>query len=195
MTSEVRSPILGVLCVRDLRAVYGVELATMRSVRAVVLAPDGGLPFVGEVRLARKKSGRGEHLALQCPECGRACITLSVSGAALKCIKCARRLTRHQLEHQLPSWTEQGGYEHDRILRLLAGRGKTTRSARRRAARLIDALLAADQDRLAAVSELAHAALLASAVAEYEFATRPTETDMAVELAAERVEMGPEYWL
>ena len=117
----------------------------------------------------------------------RASLTLHVSKAALKCRACARPLTVRQREHALPSWREQGGEEHDRILRLLAGRGKTTRSARRRASRLIDELLAADQDRLAAVSELAHAALLASAVFEYEFATRPTETDLAVELAAERL--------
>jgi hypothetical protein len=194
MTSEVRSPIIGVLSVKDVRAVFGVKLGAMTTFKAMVLAPDGGMPFVGEVYLARKKSGPGEHIALQCPTCERASLTLCVSEATLKCRACAKRLTRRQREHALPSWREQGGEEHDRILRLLAGRGKTTRSARRRASKLIDELLAADQDRLAAVSELAHAALLASAVFEYELATMPTETDLAFELAVERAEMGPKYW-
>jgi len=180
--------------VREVRAAFGVKLMAMNSFTAMVLASDGGPPFVGEALLGRKKSGRGEHIALRCPECDRACDALYVVRAALRCTVCAKRRTRRQREHTLPAWEEHGGEEHDRVLRLLAGRRKTTRAARRKAGKMLDELVAADRDRLAAVVELAHAALLASSVTEHEIASKPSDDELAFDLALERATMGLEYW-
>lgn len=113
-----------VLSVIEARAEFGSELMTMTSFRASVLATKGGTPFVGEVRMGRKKSGRGKHIGLECPKCRRACSSLFVVAAKLKCATCSKRLTRHQREHTRPMWSEHDGEEHDRVLRLVAGKNE-----------------------------------------------------------------------
>jgi hypothetical protein len=73
-------------------------------------------------------------------------------------------------------------------------RTKTTNAARRRASKSINDLLVADRDRLAAISQTAQDAILASYAFQQELASL-TANELAFRSAVERATMGMEYCL
>lgn len=92
-----------------------------------------------------------------------------------------------QREKGLSSW-KGGGREHDRILRLIAGPSLKVDGARRRARRWVDELLAADRDRMAALRQSVHAAII---YADTILAEKPPTKEQAlIELVEEKVSMG-----
>jgi hypothetical protein len=179
--SKVHSPRLGVLRVSDVAARFGAAITTRTAVAVRILTAEGRPPFIGEVTLGRKRSGRGEHLALQCPACHSGCGVLVIDGAGrLRCRRCAKSRTRHQSEKALTWWKDHGGRENDRVLRLVGGPGLKVEGTYRRALRLVADLLQADRVRTADLRQRVEAAL----------AARPGSTDapngtvMAVDVEA-----------
>lgn len=116
MTFEVMGLEIGILRVRDVRALDGVRPGV--RVGVLVLGPPGEPLFVGDVALTTKRSGYGEHLALVCPACMRPKGILYVRSASLSCATCSRTRTRRQRERTLASW-RRGGREEDRLLRMV----------------------------------------------------------------------------
>jgi hypothetical protein len=163
--SEVQSPRLGVLRVSDVAARFGAAITARRAVAVRVLMAEGGPPFIGEVKLCRKRSGRGEHLTLQCPACQSGCGVLVVDGGGrLRCRRCAKSRTEHQSQKGLTWWKDHGGREHDRVLRLVGGPGLKVEGTYRRAQRLIADLLEADWVRTADLRQRIEKALTAGPV-------------------------------
>jgi hypothetical protein len=192
MSAEIRSPRVGMLRVTDVVAVFGRAIATRTSVCVLVLAKEAGAPFIGDVTLVRKRSGRAAHVALECPSChlGRQILLLAAE-RGLECRDCGRRRTLHQSQHTLTWWKDHGGREHDQILRLVTGLGRKPAGAYRRAQRLVDELLRADADRLAALRERAYTALIA---ADSILAEKPITRDETIRLLIEEglsAGMGP----
>ncbi len=180
---------MGVLNVTDVVAAVGPAIATRASVGVLVLSSDAGAPFIGEIAMVRKRSGRAEHVALQCPGCGAGRQVLLLDGEArLRCRGCVKSRTKHQSEHSLTSWKHHGGREHDRIMRLVAGRGLKVEGTYRRARRRVDELLLADADRMAALREKVDAAMVH---ADCVMAEKPmTEEEALSMLVVERLLMG-----
>ena len=135
----------------------------------------------------RKRSGRGEHLALECSNCRGARSLLILNGAGqLECRTCSKRRTLRQSERGLTWWEDYGGREHDRVMRLL-GRG-TAEESLRRARQRVEELLRADEDRMALLREKVRSALLhADGVANQP---QPTRDETALELIAEGLAAG-----
>jgi hypothetical protein len=102
----------------------------------------------------------------------------------LECRDCGKRRTLHQSQHALTWWKDHGGREHDRILRLVTRLAGKPAGAYRRAQQLVDELLRADADRLAALREKAYSALI---VADTALAKKPVTRD---DLIREHVEEG-----
>jgi hypothetical protein len=159
MRTGVAAIHLGVLTIGDVRAALGRRFGTTRTVE--VLVPSAtGLPFAGVLALITKPSGRAEHAALACPLCGQARFRLYVRRGRLGCASCVRVHPRRNVERTMASWT-RGGREEDRLLRLVAGRGRPTTAALGRAGRLARDLVLGDEDRAGAAIQVARAALLA----------------------------------
>jgi hypothetical protein len=146
--------------IEDVRAALGRQFATTRTID-VLIASSAGMPFAGMVALTTKPSGRGAHRALECPLCGRARFQLFVRSGRLGCAGCMRVHPRRNVERTLASWT-RGGREEDRLLRLLAGRGRPTTAALERASRLAEEIVLSDEDRAGAAIQVARAAMLAT---------------------------------
>lgn len=156
MTNEVVGTEIGVLRMRDVRAALGEAVHTARFVAVVVVAASGA-PFAGTVYIAKKPSGRGEHVALRCPLCLRARLVLYAKNGALRCGSCARRRTRRALERTSRSWNRLGGREEDALLRA----ARRPRPDLDRITRLARDLAVGDADRARAVIEFSEAALAA----------------------------------
>lgn len=150
---EVVGPRIGELHVQDVRdAISSGSL----HVTVMVLAADGGLPFVGRVDLGEKRSGRSSHRVFLCPECRRPRRVLYIAGPSrLLCADCSDHRTRRQRERTFASW-RRGGREEDELFRLLLRPGRCE-AALRRAHRLVDELLAGDHDRLMALRRVSDA--------------------------------------
>ena len=153
---------LGILTIGDVKAALGRQFGTARTVE--VLVPSStGMPFAGVVGLTEKPSGRGMHRALSCPLCGLARLQLFVRNGRLGCVRCMRVHPRRNVERTTASWT-RGGREEDRLVRMVAGRSRPTSAALGRAGRLARDLVLGDEDRAAAATQMARAAMLATAV-------------------------------
>ncbi len=157
MTFEVMGLEIGLLKVRDLRAASHVGRPGSR-VGVLVLGLCGEPPFVGDVFLTSKRSGRGDHLALLCLTCARACSVLYLRARKRGCAGCSRHRTRRQTERTLASW-RRGGREEDRLLRIV-GRGGSTELLRR----LVDEIVAGDNDRARVLAERCSDAVIAAEV-------------------------------
>jgi hypothetical protein len=169
------------LRISDVAARFGAAITTRRVVAVRVLTAEGGPPFFGEVKLGRKRSGRGEHLALQCPACQSGCRVLVVDGEGrLRCRRCAKSRTRHQSEKALTWWKDHGGREHDRVLRLVGGPGLKVEGTYRRAQRVIADLVEADRVRTADLRQCIETALTSRAVSR----DAQNETVKAVDVEA-----------
>jgi hypothetical protein len=153
MTFEVAALKIGELQTRDLRGI----VFDADHVDVLVLAADGGAPFCGRVTLGRKRSGRGFHRALICPDCGAPKNILYVVDARLACALCARHRSRRQRERTLASWRRGGGEKEDLLFRLLLRPGRRTPTTLAIAQQLVDELLAGDADRLAALRRVTDA--------------------------------------
>lgn len=157
MTFEVMGLEIGLLRVRDLRAASCAGRPGTR-VGVLVLGLCGEPPFVGEVVLTSKRSGRGDHRALLCPTCVRTCAVLHLREGKLACAGCSRHRTRRQTERTLASWC-RGGREEDRLLRIIV-RGGSPELVRL----LVDELVAGDNDRARVLAEKCRDAILAAEV-------------------------------
>ena len=146
MTFEVMGVETGLLRMRDLRSAPCVQRPGAR-VSVLVLGLCGEPPFVGEVVLASKRSGRGDHVALLCLTCTKACAVLHLRGGKLACAGCSRHRTRRQSERTLVSW-RCGGREEDRLLRIVR-RGGSLEVMRL----LVDEIVGGDIDRARVLAE------------------------------------------
>jgi hypothetical protein len=154
MTFEVMGTEIGALRIRDVRRALpdgrpGDDIAVL------VLGPHGEPPFIGEVKLTSKRSGRGEHLALLCPACATPRAVLYSRRGSVACAGCTRRRTRQQTERTLASW-KRGGREEDRLLRLI-GRRRSLDEMRA----LVDEIVEGDVDRAHVVLDSYNAAVMA----------------------------------
>jgi hypothetical protein len=150
MRLEMPLPRIGELRIEDLRRVLGDEVWKVGGVDVCVLAAGAGLPSVQRVVLGWKRSGRGEHRAVVCPNCRQPKEILYADGAgALACSICSKRRTREQREGCLAVW-KLGGREEDRLLRLLE-RDRLTSAGLDRARVLADEIKRGDLDRLRAL--------------------------------------------
>lgn len=153
-------PLLGQIRAADVRLVLGRAAPTANHVDVLVLAKDGGIPFVGRIELTQIPGGPGQHLALRCPQCDQPRNLLLADGrGGIACAQCARARTRRQQARTCRAWNRLGEREVDALVRLL--RPRVAGDARRydRALGLIDEILAGDADRLGAVVDVAAAAL------------------------------------
>ena len=158
MRLDVPLPRIGELRIEDLRRVLGDEVWKVRGVDVCVLAADAGLPSVQRVVLGWKRSGRGEHRAVVCPNCRRPKEILYADGAGgLACSICSKRRTREQREACLAVW-KLGGREEDRLLRLLE-RDHVTSAGLEHARVLANEIKRGDLDRLKALGSKIKAAL------------------------------------
>ncbi|WP_437656737.1 hypothetical protein [Sorangium sp. So ce1182] len=149
---------LGELRVEDLRRVLGDQAWKVNHVDVCVLAPPGGVPAAQRVSLGRKRSGRGDHLAVLCPSCSRPKEILYVDGrGGLSCSVCSKRRTREQREVRTTAW-KLGGREEDRLLRLLQRDGLTS-AGLDRARALAEEIVRGDRDRIDALRPRIDAAL------------------------------------
>lgn len=149
---EVVGTELGTLRARNMRLLEHARPGT--KVGVLVLGADGEPPFVGEVMVGAKLSGRSKHLAILCPKCQRSKFVLYARAGALGCAPCARRRTRRQRERTLASW-RRGGREEDRLLRSV-GHGRLAETMRRLAEEIVEG----DADRASVVLENFHHVLV-----------------------------------
>ncbi|WP_437763434.1 hypothetical protein WMF27_41005 [Sorangium sp. So ce281] len=149
---------LGELRIEDVRRVLGDQIWKVNHVDVCVLAPPGGVPAAQRVSLGRKRSGRGDHLAVLCPSCGRPKEILYADGhGGLSCSICSRRRTREQREVRTTAW-KHGGREEDRLLRLLQRDGLPS-AGLDRARVLAEEIVRGDRDRFDALRPRIEAAL------------------------------------
>lgn len=151
---------LGVLNIADVAVALGTDFQTAETIEVLVVSAVG-MPFAGIVRLVWKPSGPGWHRALACPQCGEPKFKLFVfDSGRLGCSECARRRPRRIVERTCASWT-RGGREEDRLLRLVAGRGRPTTVAVEQGHRLAREVVRGDEDRAGAALQVGEAAITA----------------------------------
>jgi hypothetical protein len=151
------SPEAGLVRVEHLRGALGVRVAELDAVELVVIA---GVVARQRIELVRKVSGRGRHVAFQCPRCLEPRAVLHAEGGGrLSCAACSGYKTRHQRESSRTEW-EQNALDHeDRLFRTLQKRNLTLTglvSLRR----LINEIVDGDHDRLAATMQAVTDALI-----------------------------------
>ena len=152
------APVLGVLRVRDVRAVLG-PASRAPFVDAFVLGPVGERASAGRVGLGQLPGGGGARLGLRCPGCGDVVQNLLTDNAGgFRCRACRRRRTRRQLERSTTAWAELGGREEDHLLRD-ARRGAPGTLKNERMRHAIDELLADDRARVTNMVAKAEAAI------------------------------------
>jgi len=144
---EAIAPRRGEVRTRDLRAVYGRQLAELRHVDVVVVA-EAGVPVTARLEIVDVACGHGTRRAIRCPACGQPRHVLVALEGALRCTRCHRHRTRHQLERHLANWNRRGGKEEDKVLRLLLRTPSATPEGMQEARRLVHLLLDADRARL-----------------------------------------------
>ena len=155
------APILGRIRAADVRFVLGEAAMIAEHVDVLVLAADGGLPFMGRLELARTDAGRARHLALRCPRCVRPRKFLVADGrGGISCAGCANLRTRRQQGRTCRAWTRLGERELDALLRLMRPRSSAHAGRYDRAVEMVDALIAGDVDRLGAILDVTDAALM-----------------------------------
>ena len=153
-------PTPGQVRAADVRLVLGDAVKSAQSIDLMVLAAEGGLPYMGPVELVWVAGGLGQHLALRCPRCGVGCKILRTDGrGAIACSPCSRTRTSRQRYRTRHAWRRLGEREVDRLLRLLRPRSGSTDGHAEQVAELVEELLAGDADRLAALTDVANAAV------------------------------------
>lgn len=158
MTIEVCfSPEEGLVRVRHARMALGRDLQDVMAVELVVLA---GEVARQRIELIRKVSGRGRHVAFQCPRCLEPRAVLHAEGdGRLSCARCSGYKTRHQLESSRTDWDDHGHHLEDRLLRAVM-RKKNTPAGVRGLQQLVHEIVDGDHDRLASVMQTTSAAVL-----------------------------------
>jgi len=143
---------LGEVRISDLRAALGGDLLKLNAVDVLVIGMPGCMASTARVRLGWKRAGRGAHRALICPRCLEPKLRLYADGAGgLGCRLCLKRRSRQQREKNRLSFQHLGGREDDILLRLLRRPGQSTPGALAKGALLVQQLVGADRDRLAAL--------------------------------------------
>lgn len=159
MTIEVCcvSPEPGLVRVKHLRATLGERAADATVVELVVVA---GEVARERIDLVRKLSGRGRHIAFQCPRCLEPRAVLHAEGAGrLSCARCCGYKTRHQRESSRTEWEKNAVDHEDRLFRTLQKQNHTDRGFRA-LRRLVDEIVDGDHDRFASAMQMAAAALV-----------------------------------
>ena len=157
-------PTPGLVRATDVRVALDGTAKSATAIDLLVLAADGGLPYIGPLEIVWVRGGYGRHLALRCPPCGQARKLLHADGrGGIACSPCSRIRTRRQRDRTRRAWRHLGERELDHLLRLLRPRSAPSARREERAVELVEELLAGDADRLGAVMDITNAALAVAA--------------------------------
>lgn len=158
------SPEPGLVRVQHVRMALGHDLQDVIAVELVVVA---GEVARQRIELVRKVSGRGQHVAFQCPRCLEPRAVLHAEGEGrLSCAICSGYKTRHQMESWRTEWDNHGHHLEDRLLRAVMRR-KNTLAGMRVLRELVDEIVGGDHDRLASAMQTTSAALLVADAADH----------------------------
>jgi hypothetical protein len=151
------SPDVSLVRMKHVRAALGQQLHELEAVEIVVVA---GELARQRVSLVRKNSGRGQHVAFQCPRCLEPRTILHAEGhGRLSCASCSGHKTRHQRESSRKDWKDNALEQEDRLFRAVLKKSHTP-AGLRGLRRLVQEIGDGDDDRLAAALETTSAALL-----------------------------------
>lgn len=153
---DVCSPEIGLVRINHVRAMAGARFNELGSVTVTIVATSS--PVRTEVKLMKKRSGRGQHLLFSCPGCSSPRAVLFADQGRLGCGPCTNTRTRRQLESSRTTWREHAVDIEDRLLRLL-GRRCLDGSALGRARHLADEIIEGDRDRYDALVPLIGSAM------------------------------------
>ena len=145
---EICSPEIGLVRIQHVRAVAGATFNELGSVKVTIVATSS--PVRVNVKLMKKRSGRGEHVLFSCPTCSSPRAVLFAHHGGLGCGPCTKTRTRQQLESRRSSWREHDVATEDRLLRLL-GRRCLSASALGCARHLVAEIVEGDCDRYTAL--------------------------------------------
>jgi len=119
MTIVAPIPVLGEVRISDARRAIGPSLVTLRELTVAVVAPDSTVA-VARVKITEKPAGRGDHLAFECPRCGKPKLKLrSHPDGGLACGPCVGHMSDRQRNHRTEQWRFMGP-AFNVLLRLLS---------------------------------------------------------------------------